>query len=206
MGNPAIDGIEVDVQCSRDTQMWLYHDNNLQYFCDVNRVLWQMTTAELQEVQYQKPKSDFSPIVTLDQLISLSNAHPDRKIRVQLKADTSFCFEAFLQRDFPPQFSFSLSSWENYIRLRDKYPERTWLTSNQLDLVNDYFKARLPYGMELDFNVVSKNGVRLMINNGLKISLYGMRGMADYSIIQDWQMHEVQVDNVTQAFHGLNIQ
>ena len=201
--NAVLDVIEVDVRCAKDTSFWLFHDASTTFFLGEEGSIEQRTRQELERLNFQYPSADFSPLVSLDDLIHLHRENPSQQIRLHLKFTKEQCWSAFLDRTFPSAISFSTDQWAAYPVLYGSYPTRAWFTHSDIPTVLNYFGENGVYGMELNFHEVDQDGINVLKSKGIRTSLYGMRRYPDYKTARSWGVQEWQVDNSTLAFQVL---
>jgi len=203
-GNSILDGIEVDMRCTKDSVMVLYHDENLLYYTGVNASVASLTWDELQTIRYQKPRKDYAPICSVHEMLKWVEDKPQKEIRIQIQNEEDYCIRTLLKHHFPANVSFAINNWSLFDTLRSRLENDVWLTHNEVNLALKHFQGNYPERMEIAASTISELAVSQLMDMGIEVSLYDMNGMEEYFRIRDWSMAEVQVDNVTHAFLGLS--
>ena len=82
------DGIENDVHLSKDGEVMIIHDESLKRTAGVDRCVYEMTRSELEATSAGRTQDDrcgFTPIPSLDEYLTMMEAHRDKVTNIELK-------------------------------------------------------------------------------------------------------------------------
>ena len=86
--NEGADGVEFDVQLSRDGELFLFHDDDLKRLCGMDTAPMDLTWRELRALQLQAPGLGSQRIAHLDEALDLL-AQTDLQVNAEIKVDTA---------------------------------------------------------------------------------------------------------------------
>lgn len=86
--NEGADGVEFDVQLSRDGELFLFHDDDLKRLCGRDTAPTDLTWRELRALQLQAPELEPQHVAHFDEVLELL-AHSALHINAEIKVDTS---------------------------------------------------------------------------------------------------------------------
>ena len=167
------DGVEIDIQLSADSVLFLYHDDRLQTLTDCVGCLYQYESSDLEECKYVAGfNQNFNDhkLVQLDKIL----AHFDQRIPkplIFLDIKTSpDCPHTFDIRDFEGSFIKSLKE------IFEKYNCQDWVITESADysllikLMSEIPDLKTSY-----FSIINEQSIDIALENGF----YGLSSLSN---------------------------
>lgn len=207
-----LDGIEVDVRFTADSNLIVYHDAHLEVATQCKGKVTEIETTDATGCYYRKQfKNKYTEqIITLDSFITLLNTvWTTQRISIQIQTDVrkntelQVLAELYAKKIAKVADKSRLSTecgsanFLFYLRGVDDYACHL-IASLDSNGANDVFRFGVQ-GIVSRFDERDINVEKRLKDSGIFISLYGQKIMRDYSKFQYKYIDEVQVDNPIQA-------
>jgi len=214
--NIGVDGVEIDVQLTKDSVLILFHDKEMEGSTNLEGFVWEKTWAEIQEGIYSNPLFAEYRIISLDQLFeNLNNKH-----------DLLFSLDFKLHESDHPDF-YIQRHWDALIKVIDKHEmaNNIFVESKRIRYL-ERLKSLRPdwklfylmafeggfeiavendfYGMVMPRRFITKEQIEEAHDAGLRISLFDLKTKADNLEAIDLSPDFLQTDKVKHLVKVLN--
>lgn len=213
-----LDGAVVDIQCSKDGTIWLFHDAGLP--ADDLLCLPQTTDKELEELAGKLTDFTFTRLEEILQLMTMMEKTPVLSLDVKGYFPNG-CFE----ENNAPKHYFEMMA-ESLFALLERYPLQSHIIIETdydyfLDLVKENepfielfllgyhdFRERIERAIERSYHGISYNfkdefltreEIELARQNGLKVQLWPINSEEDFEMALSWKPAFIKTGNINQG-------
>lgn len=214
--NIGVDGVEIDIQMTKDSVLILFHDKELEASTNLEGFVYEKTWAEIQEGIYSNPPFAEYRIISLDQLFeNIENKH-DLLFSLDFKSHEQDHPDFYIQRN-----------WNALIKIIDKHDmEDNIFVESKRKIYLEKLKALRPdwklfflagfeagfdfaidndlYGMVMPKHFINKEQIAEAHNAGLRISLFDLKTKDDNLEAIDLSPDFLQTDKVKHLVKVLN--
>lgn len=189
--NIGAEGVEIDVQMTKDSVLVLFHDRTLQEQTDLEGVIYEQNWDDIKNATYKNPLFAEYKIVSLDQLFgNLKNVkdyqflldfklyqsdNPDSYVDTYINAIIKTVEKYQLENNVLPSF-FQQKYLE---KLKSVRPNYKLVINNSFEngmLIADDLNA---YGIILNNDVITKSQIEQAHDEGIRIYLFGTYSKSD---------------------------
>ncbi len=189
--NIGAEGVEIDVQMTKDSVLVLFHDRTLQEQTDLEGVIYEQSWDDIKNATYKNPLFAEYKIVSLDQLFgNLKNVkdyqflldfklyqsdNPDSYVDTYINAIIKTVEKYQLENNVLPSF-FQQKYLE---KLKSVRPNYKLVINNSFEngmLIADDLNA---YGIILNNDVITKSQIEQAHDEGIRIYLFGTYSKSD---------------------------
>lgn len=210
-----LNGAVVDIQCSKDGTIWLFHDSDLP--TDDLLCLPQATDREMEELAEAKPDLNFTRLEDL--LNYMTQMEETAVLSLDVKGYfPNGCFE----ENNAPKHYFEMMA-ESLFALLERYPLQSHIIIETdydyfLDLVKENeplielfllgyhdFRERIERAIERSYHGISYNfkdefltreEIELARQNGLKVQLWPINSEEDFEMALSWKPAFIKTGNI----------
>lgn len=210
------DGVEVDVQMSRDGQLILFHDHLLERSTDCRGAVNEMLASELIECLYSSKLLQLSPekesVITLEEVLLLLSGKREKpllaldvKLVNRSSAGDSVYYELFstaivelLQRfNYAEHTLIESQSAEFLTTLRRHDPQlKLFIYPGDFESGFKVSKENELFGITINSRLISKSQVALAHEHGLYVTIWGVGSKRSCRAAISKQPDFIQTDNI----------
>jgi len=221
------DGVEVDVQLTKDLNLVLYHDDKLETSTNGNGFVYEYNLNELNQFKYNK---DIYANLFIDEYIitleTILQKFSKRKIKPQLHLDLrSWLYDNFLYNNSTEFFLVYARKIVDIVN-KYQYQEYTYIASGDISLLKQLYqldsKLKLMvethdvittvtivkkynwYGIISNNERVTKNDVNYAHSKGIRVALFGVRTQPNQVRAVNKNPDYILTDNIPQLQKILN--
>jgi len=207
--NQGADGVEIDVQMSKDGILFAFHDAELSDVTEGQGLIHDFTADEISAINYKGLFSGKEPIQRLDSIFNLLSDFPEAIITFDVKLYTASTYTPYQQTvaesiaNFIQQNSLKKpilvesqdTSFLNYFHQLSPFSPTYFYTS----IFNDGIKALNTFqyqGLTMDLQNISKEQVDTLHAGNFKISLWNVQTAAENSEALEMNADYIQTDEI----------
>ncbi len=207
--NQGADGVEIDVQMSKDGVLFAFHDAELSESTDGRGLLHDFTANEITAINYKGLFSGKESVQRLDSIFNLLTAFPEAIVTLDIKLYTSLTYTPYQQkvaesiahfieenyRIKPVLIESQDTSFLNYFHQLSPLSPTYFYTSTFEDGFNTLNKFKYQ-GLTMDFQNISKDQIDTLHTGNFKISLWNVQTAAENSKALEMNPDYIQTDEI----------
>lgn len=203
-----LDGVEVDIQFTKDGNLIVFHDNYLENSTQCKGLVNSLNFNEIGDCYYRKQYSNqyTETIISFDSLITLINTHWNRKLfSLNIKNNFNIPFKVDslggilnqkLQKLYSTNNIFIECNDANILYALNRRNKYQCMLVSDLDSlgVQDVFRFGLD-GIVSNFKKMDSGLTQHLLDSAKKVVVYGQISPRDYRSVDYKNIYGVQIDN-----------
>ncbi len=207
--NQGADGVEIDVQMSKDGILFAFHDADLSERTDGQGLIHDFSANEISAINYKGLFSRKEPIQRLDSIFNLLSDFPEAIVTFDVKLYTSSSYTPYQQtvaesianfiqqnsRKKPILVESQDTSFLNYFHQLSPFSPTYFYTS----IFDDGFKALNTFnyhGLTMDLQNINKEQIETLHAGNFKISLWNVQTVGENSDALQLNPDYIQTDEI----------
>ncbi len=207
--NQGADGVEIDVQMSKDGILFAFHDADLSERTDGQGLIHDFSADEISAINYKGLFSGKEPIQRLDSIFNLLSDFPEAIVTLDVKLYTSSSYTPYQQtvaesianfiqqnsRKKPILVESQDTSFLNYFHQLSPFSPTYFYTS----IFDDGFRALNTFnyqGLTMDLQNINKDQIKTLHASNFKISLWNVQTVGENSDALQLNPDYIQTDEI----------